>query len=128
MKKYFPNKWAAYKKVPSEKFGTISFGKFMSYRVGGYEIPEDVSCIIRQEDVLTGKIKEYVYKTDLGAKKRINKIMDEFLEPTNITICDAHRIHYLPANTANTEEPFDDMQDYEDERPDDNFNPYTDEC
>ena len=115
MKKYFPNKWAAYKKVPSEKFGTISFGKFMAYRVGGYEIPEDVSCIIRQEDVLTGKIKEYVYKTDLGAKKRINKIMDEFLEPTNITICDAHRIHYLPHYTANTEEPFDDMQDYEDE-------------
>ena len=115
MKKYFPNKWAAYKKVPSEKFGTISFGKFMAYRVGGYEIPEDVSCIIRQEDVLTGKIKEYVYKTDLGAKKRINKIMDEFLEPTNITICDAHRIHYLPAHTANMEEPTDDMQDYEDE-------------
>lgn len=115
MKKYFPNKWAAYKKVPSEKFGTISFGKFMSYRVGGYEIPEDVSCIIRQEDVLTGKIKEYVYKTDLGAKKRINKIMDEFLEPTNITICDAHSIHYLPANTANTEEPIDDMQDFNEE-------------
>ena len=127
MKKYFPNKWAAYKKVPSEKFGTISFGKFMAYRVGGYEIPEDVSCIIRQEDVLTGKIKEYVYKTDLGAKKRINKIMDEFLEPTNITICDAHRIHYLPHYTANTEEPFDDMQDYEDERPDDKYNPYADD-
>jgi len=115
MKKYFPNKWAAYKKIPVERFTQVPFGKFMAYRVGGYEIPEDVSCIIRQEDVLTGKIKEYVYKTDLGAKKRINKIMDEFLEPTNITICDAHRIHYLPANTANTEEPFDDMQDYEDE-------------
>ena len=115
MKKYFPNKWAAYKKVPAEKFGTISFGKFMSYRVGGYEIPEDVSCIIREEDVFTGKIKEYVYKTDLGAKKRINKIMDDFLEPTIITICDEHRVHYLPANTANMEEPIDDMQDYEDE-------------
>ena len=128
MKKYFPNKWNAYKKVPSEKFGTISFGKFMAYRVGGYDIPDDVSCIIRQEDVITGKIKEYVYKTDLGAKKRIDKIMNEFLDPVNITICDAHRIHYLPFNNANEEEPFDDMQDYEDDRPDDNFNPYTDEC
>ena len=112
MKKYFPNKWSKYKKIPSERYTPVPFGTFMAYRVGGYDIPEDVSCIIRQEDVLTGKIKEYVYKTDLGAKKRINKIMDEFLEPTNITICDAHRIHYLPANTANTEEPFDDMQEY----------------
>ena len=118
MKKYFPNKWAAYKKVPSEKFGTISFGKFMSYRVGGYEIPEDVSCIIRQEDVLTGKIKEYVYKTDLGAKKRINKIMNEEIVPSNITICDAHRIHYLPHFTANEEEPTDDMRKYEDDEDD----------
>ena len=115
MKKYFPNKWNAYKKVPAEKFGTISFGKFMAYRVGGYDIPEDVSCIIRQEDVITGKIKEYVYKTDLGAKKKLDKIMNEEIDPSNITICDAHRIHYLPFNTANTEEPTDDMQDYEDE-------------
>jgi len=115
MKKYFPNKWAAYKKVPSEKFGTISFGKFMAYRVGGYDIPDDVSCIIRQEDIIEGKIKEYVYKTDLGAKKRIDKIMNEDIGPSNITICDAHRIHYLPFNTANTEEPFDDMQNYEDD-------------
>ena len=128
MKKYFPNKWAAYKKVPAEKFGTISFGKFMAYRVGGYDIPDDVSCIIRQEDVLTVKIKEYVYKTDLGAKKRLDIMMNEEIDPCNITICDAHRIHYLPHFTANEEEPFDDMQDYEDERPDDNFNPYTDEC
>ena len=115
MKKYFPNKWAAYKKVPSEKFGTISFGKFMAYRVGGYDIPDDVSCIIRQEDVITGKIKEYVYKTDLGAKKRIDKLVNDYLDPVNITVCDAHRIHYLPFNNANEEEPTDDMQDYEDE-------------
>ena len=115
MKKYFPNKWNAYKKVPSEKFGTISFGKFMAYRVGGYDIPDDVSCIIRQEDVITGKINEYVYKTDLGAKKKLDKIMNEEIVPSNITICDAHRIHYLPHFTANEEEPFDDMQDYEDD-------------
>ena len=101
MKKYFPNKWAAYKKVPAEKFGTISFGKFMAYRVGGYDIPDDVSCIIRQEDVITGKIKEYVYKTDLGAKKRIDKLVNDYLDPVNITVCDAHRIQYLPFKNAN---------------------------
>ena len=115
MKKYFPNKWVKYKSISADKFTPVPFGTFMAYRVGGYDIPDDVSCIIRQEDVLTGKIKEYVYKTDLGAKKRINKIMDEIFEPTNITICDAHRIHYLPFNTANTEVKPDDMQDYEDE-------------
>ena len=115
MKKYFPNKWNAYKKVPSEKFGTISFGKFMAYRVGGYDIPDDVSCIIRQEDVITGKIKEYVYKTDLGAKKRIDKLVNDYLDPVNITVCDAHRIHYLPFNNANEEEPTDDMQEYDED-------------
>ena len=115
MKKYFPNKWAKYKSISAEKFTPVPFGTFMAYRVGGYDIPDDVSCIIRKEDVITGKIKEYVYKTDLGAKKRINKIMDEEIDPSNITICDAHRIHYLPHFTANEEEPIDDMQDYEDE-------------
>ena len=115
MKKYFPNKWSKYKKIPSERYTPVPFGTFMAYRVGGYDIPDDVSCIIRQEDVITGKIKEYVYKTDLGAKKRIDKIINEEIEPTNITVCDAHKIHYLPFNTLNTEEPIDDMQDYEDE-------------
>ena len=115
MKKYFPNKWSAYKKVPSEKFTQVPFGTFMAYRVGGYDIPDDVSCIIRKEDVITGKIKEYVYKTDLGAKKRIDKIMNEEISPCNITVCDAQRIHYLPFNTLNMEEPFDDMEEYDDE-------------
>ena len=115
MKKYFPNKWSQYKKVPSEKFMQVPFGTFMAYRVGGYDIPDDVSCIIRKEDVITGKIKEYVYKTDLGAKKRIDKIMNEEISPCNITVCDAQRIHYLPFNTLNMEEPTDDMQKYEDD-------------
>ena len=115
MKKYFPNKWSAYKKVPSEKFTQVPFGTFMAYRVGGYDIPDDVSCIIRKEDVITGKIKEYVYKTDLGAKKRIDKIMNEEISPCNITVCDSQRIHYLPFNTLNMEEPFDDMEEYDDE-------------
>ena len=75
--------------------------------------------------LVVDKIKEYVYKTDLGAKKRINKIMDEEIDPSNITICDAHRIHYLPFHTANTEEATDDMQDYEDEDPFDLFDEET---
>jgi len=115
MKKYFPNKWAKYKSISAEKFTPVPFGTFMAYRVGGYDIPDDVSCIIRQEDVLTGKVKEYVYKTDLGAKKKLDKIMNEEIDPSNITICDAHRIHYLPHYTANEEVQTDDMQDYEDE-------------
>ena len=45
----------------------------------------------------------------------VDKIMNEEIDPSNITICDAHRIHYLPAHTANMEEPTDDMQEYEDE-------------
>ena len=115
MKKYFPNKWVKYKSISADKFTPVPFGTFMAYRVGGYDIPDDVSCIIRQEDVFTGKIKEYVYKTDLGAKKKLDKIMNEEIDPSNITICDAHRVHYLPHFTANTEEPFDDMQDFNEE-------------
>ena len=115
MKKYFPNKWSKYKKIPSERYTPVPFGTFMAYRVGGYDIPDDVSCIIRKEDVITGKIKEYVYKTDLGAKKKLDKIMNEEIGPSNITICDAHRIHYLPHYTANEEVSTDDMQDYDDE-------------
>ena len=47
-------------------------------------------------------VKEYVYKTDLGAKKKIRKLMD--IGTSEFTVCSVDRIHYMKPNN-----------DYEDE-------------
>jgi|TARA_R100000458_G_C8260763_1_gene236295 hypothetical protein len=91
-RKYFPNKWSQYKKAPSSYFNPRpTFEEFMDWKVSGWEIPYEVSCIIREENLCTGKIKEYVYKTDLGAKKRIKKLMEA--GTSTFLVCGIDSIH-----------------------------------
>ena len=104
-KKYFPNKWSKYKKAPAKLFQPIAFDDFMDWKISGWEIPHEVSCIIREENVITGKIKEYVYKTDLGAKRKIKKLMDA--NESEFTVCSVDNIHYMKP------EVFDDEEDEE---------------
>tara|TARA_R100001594_G_scaffold78317_1_gene112934 strand:- start:57 stop:389 length:333 start_codon:yes stop_codon:yes gene_type:complete len=101
-KRYFPNKWSDLKRVPSKLFESIAYDEFMDWKIAGWEIPHEVSCIIREEDVCTGKVKEYVYKTDLGAKRKIRKLMD--IGTSEFTVCSVDRIHYMKPDN-----------DYEDE-------------
>ena len=105
-KKYFPNKWSKYKKAPSKFFQPIAFDEFMDWKISGWEIPHEVSCIIREENSLTGKVKEYVYKTDLGAKRKIKKLMED--GTSGITVCSVDHVHYIKP-----------MEDYDDEDYDD---------
>ena len=105
-KKYFPNKWSKYKKAPSKFFQPIAFEDFMDWKISGWEIPHEVSCIIRAENAITGKVKEYVYKTDLGAKRKIKKLMDD--GANGITVCSIDHVHYIKP-----------MEDYDDEDYDD---------
>ena len=109
-KKYFPNKWSKYKKAPSKFFQPITFEDFMDWKISGWEIPHEVSCIIRAENAITGKVKEYVYKTDLGAKRKIKKLMDD--GTSGITVCSVDNVHYIKPQYE------DDYYDDEEEEPD----------
>jgi len=76
-KKYYPNNWQAYKDSPDAFFLPLEFDEFMDWKINGWEIPSSVACIIREQNVKTGKVTEHVYSRLSNANKRANKIMKE---------------------------------------------------
>ena len=91
-KPYLPNNWKAYKEAPAECFESIPFDEFMEWRIGGYEIPSSVACIIRETDNETGKVKEHVYQLESAARKKANKIMDK---GNPFIVCTSDAVHQL---------------------------------
>ena len=76
-KKYFPNNWQAFKDQPDKFFVPIPFDEFMDWKMAGWELPSSVEVLIREQNLKTGKVKEYVYNTTSGGKKRAARIMKE---------------------------------------------------
>ena len=76
-KKYFPNNWKAYKDSPDAFFLPLEFDEFMDWKINGWEIPSSVACIIREQNIKTGKVTEHVYARLGNANKRANRIMKE---------------------------------------------------
>ena len=76
-KKYYPNNWKAYKDSPDAFFLPLEFDEFMDWKINGWEIPSSVACIIREQDIKTGKVTEHVYARLSSANKRANRIMKE---------------------------------------------------
>ena len=55
-KRYYPNNWQEYKDSDDDMFDTHTFEELMTWKVGGWELPSSVACIIRVSDVNTGKV------------------------------------------------------------------------
>ena len=92
-KPYFPNNWKKLKDVPSSMFEEIEFDEFMDWKICGYEIPSSIKCIIRETNLSTGKVKEYVYSRYGDAQRKINAMMKK--GESEFVVCDEHEIHYL---------------------------------
>ena len=92
-KPYFPNNWKEYHKAPAESFEELPFEQFMDWKVAGWELPASVVCIIRDENLETGKIKEYVYQREHSAKNKVRELMD--VGVSAITVVNENTIHYL---------------------------------
>ena len=80
-KKYFPNNWQRYKDADDSFFslgGNVyhTFEDIMDWKVGGWELPSSVCCIIRVEDTKTRKVREHVYSRPNDAVKFCNKLME----------------------------------------------------
>ena len=90
--KYFPNNWDEIANADEDQFDTCTYEEFMM-GMSSWHIPSSHSCVMRVENTDTGRIKEYSYRTDSGAAKRIVKLADD---PANvITIVDNETIHLL---------------------------------
>jgi len=94
-KEYFPNNWQDYKDTPDSDFIPHTFEEVMSWKVGGWELPSSVCCVIRVTDVETKKISEHVYQKRSAAQKKV----DQLLNTPNIefTVADHEAIHHLSA-------------------------------
>ncbi len=92
-KPYYPNNWAAFKATPSSYFEPISFNEFMDWKIAGWEIPSSVSCIIRENNKVTGKVKEYIYSRVSDAKRRCRKIMD--VGESEFIVCTSDAVHVM---------------------------------
>jgi hypothetical protein len=102
-KKYYHNNWAAYKEAPSEFFESIPYDEFMDWKCMGWELPASVACMIRETDLKTGKVKEWIYSKDSAAKKRVRKIMDA---GNAFTICGHDSVHHMyPEKESEYDDP-----------------------
>ena len=89
---YFHNNWRKLKDVPAELFDSIEYDEFMEWKIGGWELPSSVCCIIRETDPKTRKVKEHVYSKPHYALQKINTLMDKGKE---FTICDEAQVNQM---------------------------------
>tara|TARA_R100000329_G_scaffold15047_1_gene15508 strand:- start:21 stop:326 length:306 start_codon:yes stop_codon:yes gene_type:complete len=91
-KPYQPNNWQLYKDSDDSMFIPHEFDEFMDWKLGGWELPSSVCCIIRETDPKTKKVKEHVYSKRAFAVKKIDNLMDKGKE---FTIVDEVQIHQM---------------------------------
>ena len=94
-RKYFPNNYDAVAQTPSEYFSDYlpTFEEFMDWKIGGYELPSSINCIIRETRCDTGEVTEYVYNTAGHAKRKATQIMNEGV--SEFVVATAEQLHYL---------------------------------
>ena len=103
-KPYFDNNWQEYKDAPDDLFVPHTFEEVMSWKVGGWELPSSVCCVIRATNLDTRKVKEYVYRKRSAAQNKVNELINA--KNCEFVVCDHDSIHFLsPA----------DISDYEDD-------------
>ena len=105
-KKYFPNNWKAYKEAHHSFFLPIPYDEFMDWKIGGYEIPSSVVCMIRETNQVTGKVKEYIYSSESAAKKRARRIMEK--GESEFVVCTSNEIHAMYPQYIDDYDEFDD--------------------
>ena len=98
----FPNNWEAIKDCHDSFFSPIPFDEFMDWKIFGYEIPSSIDSIIREHNLETGKVTEYVYRTIDGGKKRAKRIMDE--GKSEFVVCTHDQVHHVYPETTEYKE------------------------
>ena len=92
-KPYYPNNYDAVAGCPSEWFDSIPFDEFMEWKIGGYEIPSSISCIIREKRLDTKEVTEYVYQSTRHARNKARQLLDEGV--SEFVVCTADAVHHM---------------------------------
>ena len=92
-KPYYPNNWQEFKNTPAEWFESITYDEFMDWKIGGWEMPTSVACMIRETNKRTGKVKEYVYQREHAARNKAREIMRT--GESEFVVCTRDQIHFM---------------------------------
>ena len=92
-KPYYPNNWRAFKATPASYFESLSFDEFMDWKIAGWELPSSVSCIIRERNLTTDKVKEYTYSRVGDAKNKCRAIMNR--GESEFIVCTSDAVHVM---------------------------------
>ena len=92
-KPYYPNNWKEYKDAHDSFFIPITFEEFMDWKIAGWEMQPGITCMIRETNKRTGKVKEYVYAREHAAKNKARQIMD--VGESEFIVCTPSQIHFM---------------------------------
>jgi hypothetical protein len=96
MKKYYPNNWQAIKDAPPEAFKSLPFYDFYEWRILNWELPKQVSYIIRERNLETDEIREHVYRQHAAARKKCVELFKR--GDTEITVVNDEAVHHVNPN------------------------------
>jgi hypothetical protein len=109
-RKYFPNNWQKFKDAPDEMFVPHMFVEVMDWKVAAWELPSNVCCMIREENLETKKVKEYVYQRHAAAEKKVAQLMKK--DGIEFTVCTPEQIHFVSQlDIEDYEEDYDEQED-----------------
>ena len=92
-REYFDNNWQEYKDAPDDLFVPHTFEEVMSWKVGGWDLPSSVCCIIRATDLDTHKVTEFVYRKHHAAQAKVNELIAA--RNVEFVVADHDSIHLL---------------------------------
>ena len=105
-KPYYPNNWRQYKQSPDKFFIPLPYDEFMNWKIGGWELPSSVSCIIRETNHRTGKVTEHVYNRIGNAENKARAIMEK--GESELCIATRDQIHAVYLNEEEDYDYYDD--------------------
>ena len=90
--KEFPNNWEEIHDADPDQFETCTFDEFMA-GMHMWQLPSSHSFLMRIYNRDTNKVREYAYKQDHHAKKRLMKECQN--SDNEIILCDNYSIHLI---------------------------------
>ena len=102
-KPYFHNNVEAIMEAPDAYFIPIPFDEFMDWKIFGYELPSSINCLIRERNLKTGKIKEYVNYRPMAARRKLEQRMES--GDYEFTVCNEDAIHLLTPKWEDYDDP-----------------------
>ena len=99
--KEFPNNWQDVFEADDDQFETCTFEEFMT-GMSIWQLPSSHAFLMRVYNTKTKKVKEYAYKREDMARKRLIKECDN--SDNEIVLCDNYSIHLIKQGNEHSDD------------------------